>query len=95
MLLSSALSASGSGDFTFIQKGIREITHLSEKGEALPENANFEIPLRVSNALPENFRDVSFAQRWCAAYASPRYEKRVEQLHSGIPAYALNRSNQL
>ena len=79
MLVSSDLSAPGSGDFAITRKTRREIPHLSEKGEALPEHAPLEIPLHAGNALPEYCRDLSFAQRWYAAYTSPRHEKRVEQ----------------
>jgi transcription antitermination factor NusG len=78
-LFSSNLSASGSGDFTSIRKSRKTMPHLIENGEALSENAPFENHLHDGKAVPNYLRDVSIAQRWYAAYTSPRHEKRVEQ----------------
>lgn len=52
----SAPSASGSGVFIFIRKEKRKIPHLSEKGEALPENALFEVSPHASNVGGEYCR---------------------------------------
>lgn len=53
--------------------------HLSERGEALPENANREKLLssggRISSELPEPHP----ISHWYAVFTSPRHEKRVAQ----------------